>query len=181
MIRDLQHLQTSVFSKLHLIISQLQQDSECEEYLGYNFQISHFNIKFRKAKITPKKIGQFVTLWKRNPESRQTEPFNQEDPFLIFILLPVILMKNQVFSYFLKIFCRTDIFLRLCLKKEKEASEFIRIGIFLKTNKPKRLRIGKRNFSSTFRMKIILKNSFQFSVSTYNKNSKKILKNYLCD
>lgn len=86
MIRDLQHLQNSVFSKLHLIISQLQQDSECEEYLGYNFQISHFNIKFRKAKITPKKIGQFVTLWKRNPESRQTEPFNQEDTFDFYII-----------------------------------------------------------------------------------------------
>lgn len=86
MIRDLQRLQNSVFSKLHLIISQLQQDSECEEYMGYNFQISHFNIKFRKAKITPKKIGQFVTLWKRNPESRQTEPFNQEDTFDFYII-----------------------------------------------------------------------------------------------
>jgi hypothetical protein len=86
MIRDLQHLQTSVFSKLHLIISQLQQDSECEEYLGYNFHISHVSIKFRKAKITPKKIGQFVTLWKRNPESRQTEPFNQEDTFDFYII-----------------------------------------------------------------------------------------------
>ncbi|KNB60677.1 MULTISPECIES: MepB family protein [Chryseobacterium] len=99
MIRDLQHLQTSVFSKLHLIISQLQQDSECEEYLGYNFQISHFNIKFRKAKITPKKIGQFVTLWKRNPESRQTEPFHHEDLFDFYIIACDCAEKSGFFLF----------------------------------------------------------------------------------
>ena len=34
--------------------------------------------KFRKAKITPKKVGQFVTLWKRNAD-KQTEPFDEND------------------------------------------------------------------------------------------------------
>lgn len=87
MITPLEQIQNSVFSKLGLVISNLQPDSECEEYLGYNFKLNQFNIKFRKAKITPKKIGQFVTLWKRNPESRQTEPFTSEDPFHFYIIL----------------------------------------------------------------------------------------------
>ena len=34
--------------------------------------------KFRKAKITPKKVGQFVTLWKRNAD-KQTEHFDEND------------------------------------------------------------------------------------------------------
>ncbi|WP_367113644.1 MepB family protein [uncultured Sphingobacterium sp.] len=29
---------------------------------GYNFNVGTLKIKYRKAKITPKKIGQFVTL-----------------------------------------------------------------------------------------------------------------------
>lgn len=86
MITELEQLQNSIFSKLNLIISHLQPDSECEEYFGYSFQLNQFSIKFRKAKITPKKIGQFVTLWKRNPESKQTEPFTSEDPFDFYII-----------------------------------------------------------------------------------------------
>lgn len=86
MITELEQLQNSIFSKLNLIISHLQPDSECEEYFGYSFQLNQLSIKFRKAKITPKKIGQFVTLWKRNPESKQTEPFTSEDPFDFYII-----------------------------------------------------------------------------------------------
>ena len=86
MITELEQLQNSIFSKLNVVISHLKPDSECEDYLGYNFQINHLNFKFRKAKITPKKIGQFVTLWKRNPESKQTEPFSSEDVFDFYII-----------------------------------------------------------------------------------------------
>ena len=99
MIKDLQHLQTSVFSKLQLIISQLEPDPECEKYLGHNFQINQINIKFRKAKITPKKVGQFVTLWKRNPESKQTEPFNQEDSFDFYIIACDFAEKSGLFIF----------------------------------------------------------------------------------
>ena len=86
MITQLEQIQNSVFSKLNVIISQIQPDSECEEYFGNNFQLNQFSIKFRKAKITPKKIGQFVTLWTRNPESKQTEPFSSEDPFDFYMI-----------------------------------------------------------------------------------------------
>lgn len=86
MITELEQLQNSVFSTLNLIISSLQPDPECKEYFGHSFQLNQFGIKFRKAKITPKKIGQFVTLWKRNPESKQTEPFTSKDPFDFYII-----------------------------------------------------------------------------------------------
>nr|WP_314492715.1 MepB family protein [uncultured Chryseobacterium sp.] len=57
------------------------QDPESTEYHGHHFQAGQLRFQFRKAKITPKKIGQFVTLWNRNPENNKTEPFTDEDPF----------------------------------------------------------------------------------------------------
>ncbi|CAD7813031.1 hypothetical protein CHRY9390_02598 [Chryseobacterium aquaeductus] len=99
MITEFEQLQNSVFSKLNLIISHLQPDSECDEYFGHQFQLNHFNIKFRKAKITPKKIGQFLTLWKRNPKSKQTEPFTSEDPFDFYMIFCKCNEKSGFFFF----------------------------------------------------------------------------------
>lgn len=142
MITELEQLQNSIFSKLNLIISRLQPDSECEEYFGHSFQLNQFSIKFRKAKITPKKIGQFVTLWKRNPESKQTEPFTSED-LLIFTLSSVIKVINPDSSFSPNKFLFRKIFSLSFLKMESEVSEFIQLGIFPKINKLPKLRIGK--------------------------------------
>lgn len=97
MTKELEQLQNSIFSKLNLTISNLQPDSECEDYFGYQFTLNQINIKFRKAKITPKKIGQFVTLWKRNLQSKQTEPFTSEDPFDFYIIFTQF---NDQFGFF---------------------------------------------------------------------------------
>jgi hypothetical protein len=87
MSKEIETIQNSVFSKLNCQLTNLLKDLEYDEYFGYNFQLNTFNIKFRKAKITPKKVGQFVTLWKRNPETRETEPFTQEDHFDFYIIM----------------------------------------------------------------------------------------------
>lgn len=79
MTTPLEKLQTLLFSNLGLVISNLHQEQESKEYFGCNFQLNSFQIKFRKSKVTPTKVGQFVTLWKRNPISKETEPFTSED------------------------------------------------------------------------------------------------------
>lgn len=79
-----------------LKISELTSDAECEEYEGYNFRLENKNVKYRKAKITPKKIGQFVTLWKRNMAG-QTEPFDVEDDFDFYI---IAVEKDERFGIF---------------------------------------------------------------------------------
>ncbi|MEM8522627.1 MepB family protein [Flavobacterium sp. PL12] len=43
-----------------------KKEKESAEYGAYSFQLKNKSIVFRVAKITPTKIGQFVTLWKRN-------------------------------------------------------------------------------------------------------------------
>ena len=42
-----------------------EKEKESAEYGAYSFQLNNKSIVFRAAKITPTKIGQFVTLWKR--------------------------------------------------------------------------------------------------------------------
>lgn len=74
-----------LFGKFKLEIATIEPDLECEEYFGYNFQLNTAKVKFRKAKITPKKIGQFVTLWRRNANGI-TEPFNVKDDFDFYII-----------------------------------------------------------------------------------------------
>lgn len=78
-------------------ISNITKDEECEEYAGCSFQMNSRNIKFRKAKITPKKSGQFVTLWKRNNKN-QTEPFNLNDDFDFYMIAT---QQHHRFGFFL--------------------------------------------------------------------------------
>ncbi len=78
-------------------ISDLTEDLECSDYFGCNFLLGTFNVKFRKAKTTPKKIGQFVTLWKRNSNG-QTEPFCTEDDFDFYVIATE---ENDASGFFL--------------------------------------------------------------------------------
>ena len=87
MITILSLLDEVILKPNHFAISNIEKDAECEEYLGFNFNINHLSVKFRKAKITPKKVGQFVTLWKRN-EQKITEPFHENDQ-IDFVVIAV--------------------------------------------------------------------------------------------
>lgn len=85
MIEIIQQFEKFVLKSMNLSISKLEKDVECDEYIGYNFEVKELLFKFRKAKITPKKVGQFVTLWKRNA-AKQTEPFDENDIFDYYII-----------------------------------------------------------------------------------------------
>ncbi|AQX06838.1 hypothetical protein BAX97_04420 [Elizabethkingia meningoseptica] len=85
MVHELQNLEDSILKNIEFSISDVIPDAECEEYSGYNFKLHHLNIKFRKAKVTPKKNGLFVTLWKRNPDGN-TEAFHYTDSFDFYII-----------------------------------------------------------------------------------------------
>lgn len=87
----------SVFGKLNLKLSDIEVDLECEAYSGLNFRLNDRMVKFRKAKVTPKKSGLFVTLWKRNAK-RQTEPFSISEPVDFYIIATE---KDQNRGFFL--------------------------------------------------------------------------------
>lgn len=69
---------------LHIITST--KDAESEDYNGMDLACSgNVCIKFRQAKLTPKKAGNFVALWKRSA-SGETEPFQLSDPFDFYLI-----------------------------------------------------------------------------------------------
>jgi len=85
MTEALSRIETLILKSNRLVISAIAEDPECAAYSGCSFQLSGRNIQFRQAKSTPKKSGQFVTLWKRNHKG-QTEPFNVMDDFDFYMI-----------------------------------------------------------------------------------------------
>lgn len=74
-----------VFEKLDLKISNLLIEKESHDYFAAQFELNNLKIIFREAKITPTKIGQFVTLWKRIDE-KPIQPFATSDDFDLVII-----------------------------------------------------------------------------------------------
>jgi len=60
-------------------------DKESIEYEASTVVIGDLNALFRIGKITPKKSGQFVTLWKR-ANSGKIVPYDSTDPFELVII-----------------------------------------------------------------------------------------------
>lgn len=76
----------NLFSKqLNSEISNLVLIQESQEYHACSFDLNQKKIIYRFAKITPTKVGQFVTIWKRN-SAGITEPFAMDEEFDFFII-----------------------------------------------------------------------------------------------
>ena len=78
MTNELSEIKNEVYDKCELLISELEYESESTDYAACSFKLNGLNIICRNAKITPKKIGQFVTFWKRNING-SIEPFFETD------------------------------------------------------------------------------------------------------
>lgn len=81
-------------------------DADSLDYLGCSFKISSMLFLYRKAKITPKKIGCFVAVWKRDAD-RKTVPFELSDDFN-FYLIEVEDNNNKGFFIFPKSILTTN-------------------------------------------------------------------------
>lgn len=74
------------------------EDKESKAYKGCSYQLDGVKIIERTAKITPTKIGQFVTCWKRNTDGI-TEPHKQSDNFDFFYIKVINEEKSGVFKF----------------------------------------------------------------------------------
>lgn len=82
---DLNLIDSFIFKPCEFEITNVVPELESQDYFACNFKLNRLNIKFRIAKITPTKTGQFVAIWKRN-ENRITEPFNVVDNFDFYLI-----------------------------------------------------------------------------------------------
>ncbi|MEC4017741.1 MepB family protein [Streptomyces sp. H27-D2] len=53
-------------------------EAESADYGAYGFALDGYSVRFRAAKTTPTKVGQFVTLWKRSADG-PIQPLDAED------------------------------------------------------------------------------------------------------
>lgn len=85
MEENLKRLNDILYQSVSLELSDICIEKEAADYCGYNFKLGTLSAKFRRANITPKKTGQFVTLWKRS-KTGTTEPFSLEDSVDLYII-----------------------------------------------------------------------------------------------
>lgn len=77
--------QEIAYGSVGLHYTNLIRDRESQEYSACEFEMGGKHIKFRSAKITPTKIGQFVTFWKRIG-SGSIMPYDVTDHFDVLIV-----------------------------------------------------------------------------------------------
>lgn len=78
MDRNLNQIKTNVYDKCGLKTADFKRESESKEYDACRFELNGKKIICRNSKITPKKVGQFVTFWKRNANGI-IEPLEESD------------------------------------------------------------------------------------------------------
>jgi hypothetical protein len=66
-------------------LTDLVIEPEGVVYQACEFKLNKIFVKFRKSKVTPAKVGQFVTLWKRI-KNGAIAPFDFIDPIDLFII-----------------------------------------------------------------------------------------------
>ena len=85
MNNSLKQIKTQIYDQCDLEISAFQLELESTEYNACQFDLNGLNIVSRTAKITPKKVGQFVTFWKRSGNG-PIAPFDETDPIDFFVV-----------------------------------------------------------------------------------------------
>lgn len=85
MNESLERIKSTIYLKNNLIITAFKSENESQEYQAARFKLNENRIVYREGKITPKKIGQFVTFWNRNPDGL-TEALHESDDFDFYII-----------------------------------------------------------------------------------------------
>ena len=82
---DLLQIKILVYDTCDFEFKNFVVDAESTEYQACSFKLNSIEFIHRFSKITPTKIGQFVTIWKRNNEGI-TAPFDVSDNFDFIII-----------------------------------------------------------------------------------------------
>lgn len=82
---DLLTTQTLIYDACGIAYTQPIAEAESADYSACTFAVNGMEARFRVAKTTPTKTGQFVTLWKREGKG-PIQPFDVADPVELFII-----------------------------------------------------------------------------------------------
>lgn len=82
---DLVAAKALVYDPCGFTCSQPVPEAEGAAYAAHEFTLDGLFIRFRAAKTTPTKVGQFATVWKRSPTG-PIQPFDAMDPVDLFTI-----------------------------------------------------------------------------------------------
>ncbi len=105
---DLFTAQKFAYKSSGLSIVKLRREVESQEHGALEFEMNKLRIKFRVARITQTKIGQFVALWKRIGTG-PIRPYDRADPVDLFV---ISVRRGDHFGQFVfpkEVLCEKDI------------------------------------------------------------------------
>ncbi|WP_442810454.1 MepB family protein [Streptomyces sp. NBC_01232] len=82
---DLVAAKELVYDPCGFTCSQPVPEAEGADYAAHAFTLDGLAVRFRAAKTTPTKVGQFVTVWKRSAAG-PIAPFDTTDPVDLFVI-----------------------------------------------------------------------------------------------
>ena len=81
----LEFINEKLYEPLNYEISELQAEDQNKEYGACTFKLNNKKIRFRTAKQTPNKQGQFVVFWEKDNDNKNTPYKFDKSPELIII------------------------------------------------------------------------------------------------
>lgn len=91
-----------------MAFSDWHKEAESSEYAACQYRLNDLRVLFRTAKITPTKIGQFVTIWKRF-KNGPIQPYDVADSIDLFV---IAVRNDENFGHFVfpkDMLCQRDI------------------------------------------------------------------------
>ncbi|SFX36350.1 hypothetical protein SAMN02787144_1002443 [Streptomyces atratus] len=82
---DLLAARTLVYEPSGLVCTRPVPEAESAEYGAHSFTVDGSAVRFRVARTTPTKAGQFVTVWKRSVDG-PIRPYDSGDPVDLFVI-----------------------------------------------------------------------------------------------
>lgn len=114
-------IKEQVFDQLGLELKNIIKEKESAEYAAYQFELGNLKIVFRNAKTTPTKVGQFVTLWKRNGGG-PIQPYDAADE--IDLVIVNTKSENRLGQF---IFPKSVLIQQGIISNDKEGKRAIRV------------------------------------------------------
>ncbi|WP_410659533.1 MepB family protein [Amycolatopsis sp. lyj-112] len=82
---DLLEAKALVYDPSGFTCSRPVAEVESADYGAHEFALDGYAIRFRAAKVTPMKVGQFATVWTRSADG-PIQPFDSEDPVDLVVI-----------------------------------------------------------------------------------------------
>jgi len=106
---DFNLLREHVFEVCSFKCTLPKKELESSEYHACSFKINERSVRYRQAKITPTKIGQFVTIWKRTT-GESIQPYDESDHVDLFVVMVKTKSRQGYFVFPKEVLVKQGVF-----------------------------------------------------------------------